>query len=107
MGHNFKENLGKIQPAIKEQVKKLGWENPGVVLCEEPRKGSPCIFRIDDKEGMPIGRVGFSYEDLDDLLFETIRPVLLQLNIFNPPMEQFMERNGYDLRFVERSWKSK
>jgi len=54
---------------------------------------------------MPIGRVGFSYEVLDDLPFDHIRMFLsTDLKIFKPPKEQFMVKIGGQLTFEERSW---
>ena len=109
MANNFEENLEKLPMAIKEQLIKKGLENPEVEPCGDPgsgklRIGAPCQFRIDDKDGNPIGLIGFSYEVLADKTFQEIKAVLSDLEIFTPPKEQIMVMNGYDLRLVERSW---
>ena len=105
MSHFFENNFGKVPNVIKDILRKRGGEEENVVPCQEPTKGAPCQFRIDDKDGVPIGRVGFSYEDLDDIAWAHIEMFLRQnLKIFKPPKEQFMVRDGDLLTFEERSW---
>ena len=104
--HFFKNNLGKVPNVIKDILRKKGWDGVNAVLCQEPREGAPCKFRIDDKDGVPIGRVGFSYEDVDDMAWAHIEIFLRQeLKIFKPPREQYMVRDGELLTFEDRSWK--
>ena len=106
MPHFFKNNLGKVPNVIKDILIKGGWQVENVVPCQDPRKGTLCQFSIDDKDGAPIGRVGFSSEDLDDMAWAHIEIFLRQeLRIFEPPKEQFMVRDGDVLNFEERSWK--
>jgi len=103
--HFFEVNFWKVPNVIKNILIKKGWEVENVVPCQEPKKGAPCQFRIDDKNGSPIGRVGFSSEDLDDLAWAHIEMFLRQdLKIFKPPKEQFMVKIGEQLTFEERSW---
>ena len=66
MPHFFECNFKKAPSIIKDILIKKGWRVENVVPCQEPTKGAPCQFRIDNKDGVPVGRVGFSYEDLDD-----------------------------------------
>ena len=105
MSHFFENNIGKVLNVVQDILKKRGWEEVNVVPCQQPEKGAPCQFRIDDKDGVPIGRVGFSYEDLDDMAWAHIEMFLRQnLSIFKPRREQFMVRDGDLLTFEERSW---
>ena len=105
MPHFFKNNFGKVPNVIKDILLKKGLEVESVVPCQEPREGAPHLFRIDDKSGTPIGRVGFSYEDLDDLPWAHIEIFLRQeLRIFKPPKEQFMVKVGGQPIFEERPW---
>ncbi len=101
----FENNFGKVLNVVQDILKKRGWEEVNVVPCQQPKKGAPCQFRIDDKDGVPIGRVGFSYEDLDDIPWAHIE-IFLKWNLrtFKPPKEQFMVRVGEELTFEERSW---
>ena len=105
MPHLFECNFKKAPNIIKDILNKKGWRVENVVPCQEPTKGTPCQFRIDNKDGVPVGRVGFSYEDLDDIPWAHIE-IFLQWNLrtFNPPKEQFMVRVGEELTFEERSW---
>jgi len=103
--HFFKNNLGKVPNVIEDILRIRGLEGVNVAPCQEPREGAPCQFRIDDKDGVPIGRVGFSYEDVDDMAWAHIEIFLRQeLRIFEPRKEQFMVRDGDLLNFEERSW---
>ncbi len=109
MANDFEENLEKLPMAIKEQLIKNGLENLEVEPCGDPRSGrlrigAPYQYRIDDKDGNPIGLIGFSYEVLADRTFQEIKAALSDLEIFTPPKEQFMIMDGSDLRLVERSW---
>ena len=105
MSHFFDINFKKAPNVIKDILIKQGRKVENVVPCQEPRKGAPCQFRIDGEGGVPIGRVGFSYEDLDDMAWAHIEMFLRQnLRIFKPPKEQFMVRDGEQLTFEERSW---
>ncbi len=105
MSHFIENNFEKVPNVIKDILRKRGGEEVNVVPSQEPRKGAPCQFRIDDKDGVPIGRVGFSYEDLDDMPLAHIDMFLRQnLKIIKPPKEQFMVKMGKLLTFEERSW---
>jgi len=105
VSHFFENNFGKVLNVVQDILKKRGWVEVNVVPCQQPKKGAPCQFRIDDKDGVPIGRVGFSYEDLDDMAWAHIEMFLRQnLSIFKPRREQFMVRDGDLLTFEERSW---
>ena len=105
MSHFFENNFGKVPNVIKDILREKGWEEVNVVSCQEPMEGSLCQFRIDNKDGIPIGRVGFSYEDLDEIAWAHIEIFLRQnLKVFKPSREQFMVRDGELLTFEERSW---
>ena len=105
MSHFFEINYGKVPNVIKDSLIRGGWQVEKVVPCQEPTKGVPCLFRIDDKDGLPIGRVGCSYEDLDDIPWAHIEIFFREeLRIFEPRREQFMVRDGELLTFEERSW---
>jgi len=104
VSHFFDINSKKAPNVIKDILIKQGWKVENVVPLKDPREKS-CGFRIDGEGGVPIGRVGFTYENLDDMAWAHIEMFLRQnLKIFKPPKEQFMVRDGDLLTFEERSW---
>ena len=107
MPHFLKDNCREIPNVIKtiSDRKNLGVEKvfPGNEV--KAGSGSEGLFRLDNFEGYPIGRVSFSYEVLDDYPLEIIESYLKSaLEIYMPPEEQHIFSAGNLLGYEKRPW---